>query len=316
MKVGVDCATKLSLQSAKALKQAGFTYVARYLGESWKTFDKKEVAAIQSAGLLLISIFQKSANYSSYFSWKQGELDGKEASNYAKEAGQPKGTAIYFAVDFDAQSKDMETICRYINGVKNQLQDYKTGVYGSFRVIQTLKGQAEYYWQTYAWSKGKVCDFIHMYQYENNVYAAGINIDRNEIKKSPGDWGNLCSTEAAKSQETPKYDVLKNINAYRNAHDASANKNSKGTVKPGSYYIFNESAGMVNVTKQQNMPGSWINPEENRNQSKEEEYHIVKSKETLTYIAEKYHTTVAKLQALNNIDNPNLIYVNQKIKYK
>ncbi|PKG23139.1 glycoside hydrolase domain-containing protein [Niallia nealsonii] len=316
MRAGFDCATKLSLQSAKALKQAGFTYAARYLGESWKTFDEKEAAAIQSAGLLLISIFQKSANRSSYFSWKQGELDGKEASNYAKEVDQPKGTAIYFAVDFDAQLKDMETIRRYMNGVKNQLQDYKVGVYGSSRVMQALKEQVDYYWQTYAWSRGEVCDFIHMYQYENNVYAAGINVDRNEIKKAPGDWGELRSTEAVKPQKIPKYDVVKNINAYRNAQDALANKNSKGTVKPDSYYIFNESEGMVNVTKQQNMPGSWINPKENRNQSKEEQYHIVKNKETLTYIAKKYHTTVAKLQALNNIDNPNLIYVNQKIKYK
>lgn len=316
MKAGFDCATKLSLQSAKALKEAGFTYVARYLGESWKTFDKKEVEAIQSVGLKLISIFQKSANHFSYFSWKQGHLDGKEASEYAKAVGQPKGTAIYFAVDFDAQSKDMAAICDYIEGVKKQLKDYKLGIYGSSHVMQALKGQADYYWQTYAWSRGKVCDFIHMYQYENNVRVAGVTIDRNEIKQAPGDWGNQLQKEVAYSEQIKTYDVLKNIDAYINAQDALVNKNKKGRVKPGKYYIFNESLGMINVTKQQNIPGAWINPAENKIQGKEEYYHIVQRKETLTYIAKKYQTTVAKLQELNHIHNPNLIYVNQKIRYK
>lgn len=39
--------------------------------------------------------------------------------------------------------------------------------------------------------------------------------------------------------------------------------------------------------------------------------HIVKSGETLSYIAQKYNTTVDKLVKLNNIKNKNLIYVGQ-----
>ena len=44
------------------------------------------------------------------------------------------------------------------------------------------------------------------------------------------------------------------------------------------------------------------------------EYHIVKSGDTLGKIAKKYGTTVAALVKLNNISNPNLIKVGQKIK--
>lgn len=44
--------------------------------------------------------------------------------------------------------------------------------------------------------------------------------------------------------------------------------------------------------------------------------HTVKSGETLSKIASKNNTTVAKLQKLNNIKNKDLIYVGQKIKLK
>lgn len=45
-------------------------------------------------------------------------------------------------------------------------------------------------------------------------------------------------------------------------------------------------------------------------------YYIVKSGDTLSAIAKKYGTTVAQLVKWNGIKNPNLIYVNQKIRVK
>ncbi|MBQ9014206.1 MAG: LysM peptidoglycan-binding domain-containing protein, partial [Bacilli bacterium] len=42
-------------------------------------------------------------------------------------------------------------------------------------------------------------------------------------------------------------------------------------------------------------------------------YIIVRYGETLSYIANRYNTTVENLTSLNNISNPNLIYVGQKI---
>lgn len=45
-------------------------------------------------------------------------------------------------------------------------------------------------------------------------------------------------------------------------------------------------------------------------------YYVVKSGDTLSGIAERYKTTVAKLVQLNGIKNPNLIYPGQKIRIK
>ena len=45
-------------------------------------------------------------------------------------------------------------------------------------------------------------------------------------------------------------------------------------------------------------------------------YYIVKSGDTLSAIAKKFGTTVNELVKLNGIKNPNLIYVNQKLRIK
>lgn len=44
--------------------------------------------------------------------------------------------------------------------------------------------------------------------------------------------------------------------------------------------------------------------------------YTVKRGDTLSAIAKKYNTTVSELVSLNNIKNPNLIYVNQKIRIR
>ncbi|WP_164525523.1 DUF1906 domain-containing protein [Siminovitchia acidinfaciens] len=111
------------------------------MGNSWKTFNTAEAKAVQGAGLKLISIFQKSANYSGYFTESQGVSDGKEAERYARAVGQPEGSAIYFAVDFAAQPIHMRGILNYITGVKKTLKGYKVGLYGSYAVMQAVKGR-------------------------------------------------------------------------------------------------------------------------------------------------------------------------------
>ncbi|MGP7817651.1 glycoside hydrolase domain-containing protein [Niallia sp. 01092] len=324
MEKGFDCSTKLTEVTARSLKNAGFDYAARYLGNSWKSFDKKEAEVIQVAGLYLISIFQKSANYGAYFTYEQGVADAKEAMEYAYAVEQPKGTAIYFAVDFEADSAHLKDVLQYFSGVKKTLKDYKLGIYGSYTVMHAVKDVADYYWQTYAWSRGQVADFIHMHQYENDVEVNGVTIDRNDIKKSPGHWETAKAVAAVKEGvksnivKTNSYHIVTTVNAYMNAADAKAKQNKKGTVPIGDYYIFNESQGMINVTQKKGVPGSWINPSENKKTSPETaRYHIVKKGETVTSIANDYKTTIAAIKKLNpDIQNIDLIYVNQKIRVK
>lgn len=191
MSQGFDCATKLNSSSAVALRSAGFEYVARYLPTSaWKGLTADEANAIKQAGLKLVSVFEKGATKSSYFTKSQGVSDAQEAHRLAKSIGQPSGSAIYFTVDYDAQPADMPAIIEYLNGIKQLLTDYKIGLYGSYNVMQAVRGHVDYYWQTYAWSRGKIADFIHMRQYQNGVTVAGVQLDKDEIKQAPGEWGS------------------------------------------------------------------------------------------------------------------------------
>ncbi|MFA9464040.1 MAG: phage late control D family protein [Velocimicrobium sp.] len=59
-----------------------------------------------------------------------------------------------------------------------------------------------------------------------------------------------------------KYHVYKTLVGYYTSEEAKKQKaiNQSGKVYKGTYYIYNTSKGMVNVTKVKGVPGSWINP--------------------------------------------------------
>ncbi|MBB2482342.1 DUF1906 domain-containing protein [Bacillus sp. APMAM] len=318
MAKGLDCATKLTAASSKSLKTAGFDYAARYLPTSdWKGLTKEEVKAIQDAGLKLISIFEKNSIKASYFTLDQGIADAKEAEGYAKLLGQPKGTAIYFTVDYDALTNDMAAIKQYIAGLNRTLVDYEVGIYGSYSVMVAVKGLVKYYWQTNAWSSGKVADFIHMYQNKNDARVSGIGIDFDDIKKEPGAWN--VEVGPATKPVVKKYTVNKLINGYVNAADAKAKKNAKGTVKEGTYFIFNESDGMINVTTKAGAPGSWINPADNKgaaSTTSKPVYHTVVKGDTVSELAIKYGSTQTDIKKWNNLNNDYLIKIGQKLRVK
>lgn len=122
-------------------------------------------------------------------------------------------------------------------------------------------------------------------------------------------------------KEIKTYKVVTTLNGYYTASDAKNRKNAKGNVKPGEYFIFNESQGMINVTKKQGVPGSWINPNDNKKNFKsnqhKETYYTVKKGNYLIKIAKNHGVTLNQILKLNpQIKNPNLIYPGQKIRVK
>ncbi len=310
MAKGFDCATKLNAASAKALKAEGFDYVARYLGNSWKSFDKDEVQAIQSAGLKLISIFEKNSTKASYFSKSQGIADAKEAEGYAKAVGQPKGSAIYFTVDYDAQPTHMDKIKEYVAGLNQALVDYEVGLYGSYSVMQAVKGLVKYHWQTYAWSRGKVADFIHMHQYENDIRVAGIGIDRNEIKKDPGHWQVKSVVKPSVSKpvvknKTEKYKIKKG--------DTFWDLEEKNKWDHGTLQKLNPK---VNPSKLQIGQTIYVPIEAMKKGKVKPKYHIVVKGDTVSELAQKYGSTIQQIKDWNKLDKNYTIYAGKKIRVK
>ena len=61
-----------------------------------------------------------------------------------------------------------------------------------------------------------------------------------------------------------KYEIIVDkIPVYTNANNAKNHKNSTGTWGKGTYYVFNEAYGMINITTKVGTAGAWINPADN-----------------------------------------------------
>jgi len=121
-----------------------------------------------------------------------------------------------------------------------------------------------------------------------------------------------------KPEWVEKHRVLVAVPGYYTAADAKAGKNKVVTVRPGTYDVFNKAEGMINVTKVAGAPGSWINPADNKQRpaapTAKASAYTVRPGDTLSGIAARFGTTVAKLAKDNGIKNPNLIYPGQVLK--
>jgi Rv2525c-like, glycoside hydrolase-like domain/Putative peptidoglycan binding domain len=132
-----------------SLKTSGVDTIIRYYcrntRDSNKQVTRAEAAAITRAGLKLGIVYQGAGNKAAAFSSAMGAADGKYAFEYAaKTIGQPAGSAIYFAVDYDASAADIrDRIIPYFRAVAaaghaSAGPDYRVGVYGSGAVCQAL----------------------------------------------------------------------------------------------------------------------------------------------------------------------------------
>ncbi len=101
-------------------------------------------------------VCQSAGDRATYFSHATGLQDGVYARNYgASEIGQPNASAIYFAVDFDANvAETNERIIPYFEAIAEtflpspNLPEYQVGVYGNGVVCETLvkRGLVQFTW--------------------------------------------------------------------------------------------------------------------------------------------------------------------------
>lgn len=144
--VSSDCASK-----AYALAQAGVETVIRYYARQTRNPEKRltreEATALCAAGISLAAVHESmSGNRSFAFDYRSGFDDAAYAREYADVAvGQPAGSAIYFAVDFDATEEQIKAaIIPYFHGVFDAMAAvsahpvYAVGVYGSGAVCAAI----------------------------------------------------------------------------------------------------------------------------------------------------------------------------------
>ncbi|MBF0848101.1 hypothetical protein IR145_11620, partial [Streptococcus danieliae] len=60
------------------------------------------------------------------------------------------------------------------------------------------------------------------------------------------------------------YTVNQNVKTYTNAANAAKAVNAKSSYGQGTYHIYKQANGMINISKTAGKAGAWINPTENK----------------------------------------------------
>src|SRR5260221_6865427 len=122
---------------ASCIAATGMKFVVRYYSTSVrKTMTLAEAVALSEAGLQVAAVYEDSSNASQFFSAELGKEHAARALLLAAGIGQPAGSAIYFAVDFDATAAEVRRpITDYFQEVSAALAvaptRYAVSVYGS-----------------------------------------------------------------------------------------------------------------------------------------------------------------------------------------
>jgi hypothetical protein len=147
-------------KAVDCLASAGVRYVGRYYGHRTgrTAMTRDEVVALTKNGIRPIAIWSGETRESANFSAASGKDAANEAFDSARHVGQPGGSPIFFAVSYDAPTKDIEAAIKpffeSIKQVNSSISDaaerFRIGVAGSGAVIQSLRdaGLVELGWIT------------------------------------------------------------------------------------------------------------------------------------------------------------------------
>ena len=161
-----------------AISAAGKRFVVRYLTGAGKALTAAEIADYHAHGLGIALVFE-STKGRVLGGVPAGIADATNSVAACTKLGIPQTIPVYFAVDFDAQPGQQAAIDAYLRAAASVLGAARVGVYGGINVINRChaNGSAQWFWQTYAWSGGKVAPFIHLYQYHNGQKINGGAVD-------------------------------------------------------------------------------------------------------------------------------------------
>jgi len=191
---------------ATCLKQAGVDFVFRYYSltthQPEKRLTKPEADALSAAGLQLGVVYEDGPTDPSYFSNSRGQQDGANAYQYASLLQQATGSAVYFAVDYDASAEDVQgVITDYFNGVVQGMTNasggsYQIGVYGSGLVCGSIKSNVagvSFAWlaESTGWTNSSTYEDWDVKQIVATSPLCSLTVQGYEDCQSDGEFGGF-----------------------------------------------------------------------------------------------------------------------------
>ncbi|HYM62385.1 MAG TPA: DUF1906 domain-containing protein [Thermoanaerobaculia bacterium] len=200
---GFDTNQNCSQQIA-CISQGGYQFVGRYynVNNPSKNLTHAEAHLLSAGGIALVAVWENGyPTKASYFTFQAGVNDSTSAYNYGSAViGQPAGSAIYFAVDYDASAADIAgPIADYFRGVSQGFQTissgnpiFKIGVYGSGNVCTAVlaSGVAQYAWlsQSTGWGGSKT---FANWNIKQGAVTTVCDLDSDLDQAIDGDYGSF-----------------------------------------------------------------------------------------------------------------------------
>jgi hypothetical protein len=195
--LGIDLAMDTS-NVVEELRGGRIDFVARYYRNptsSLPALSPQEARRLASLGLKIVAVWEQNSPDPENLSHSSGYSDALSAYRQAKAVGQPAGSAIYFAIDFNAH--ELEPAKEYFRGIAAGLAaasggraEYDIGVYGSGAVCDAIKraGLARYSWLTKATSWDGSLDYNDWNIKQGEALPFSFDNDSDEAR---GDYGGF-----------------------------------------------------------------------------------------------------------------------------
>ena len=178
------------------LKNRGVTAVGRYYSSrAWKRLTRPEAKALSDAGIQVFAVFEDKGDPE--LSVSKGIHDAQIALQQATSAGQPEGSAIYFAMEHlphGYNASRLPGIRNYYHGLKEVLDGkFSLGVYSDGVVCDALlsDGLCEYALLSASTAFPGSKDFDRsgrwaLAQRKVDLRWSGLSIDTNDAKDDFG----------------------------------------------------------------------------------------------------------------------------------
>lgn len=219
--------------------------------------------------------------------------------NYAFEihfnAGGGTGTEIYITTKEEEHTVEDAIVKNIANAIGVRNRGVKVT---DFSVIATCK----YYGVSSALLETLFIDSAS----DMKLWASNKNAIAQAIVDGIATGFGLKATSTSKPSTNNKpststastYKLVKSCKVYNTASNAKNRKNAVTTYGAGTYYIFNKSSGMINVTKKKGTPGGWINPADNKTSSSGSSSSSTKYKENDTVTINGVYTSSSSTKKL------------------
>lgn len=210
--------------SINCLWNAGKRFVVRYATglSSGKQADRDEIRALINRGFDIVITYQDSIG-DMLKGFNEGLKDARAAEVDVNAFGL-SGIPIYFTLDRDPNSltnDQIRAVQDYLSGARSVVGRSRVGIYGGFRAIELfVPRDADWGWQTFAWSSGKLSQKAHLYQYRNGIEMCGGLVDFD--KSLTANFGQWTGKETDMSLDDTDLDKIEA--RFNNVLDAEGNK--------------------------------------------------------------------------------------------